>query len=116
MMKKLWLSLKILYLLPVLFLVGCTSKAIPTASPVPPTPIPSPLPTDTPIPTTTPTITPTHEPLYLSHCHSGSQGIQPAVAGSLHALVSSPADKWFLGLALDNEPLHPRIGRRNRTS
>jgi len=63
--KKLLLSLKIPYMLPLLLLVGCTMKAIPTASPVPPTLIPSPLPTDTPIPTTTPTITPTHEPLYL---------------------------------------------------
>ena len=65
-MKKLWLSIKILYVLPVLILVGCTSKVIPTASPVPPTSIPSPQPTDTPIPTITPTITPTHEPLYLA--------------------------------------------------
>ena len=64
-MKKLLLSLKIPYMLPLLLLVGCTMKAIPTASPVPPTEIPSPLPTDTPIPTATPTITPTHEPLYL---------------------------------------------------
>jgi hypothetical protein len=64
-MKKLLLSLKILYLLPLL-LVGCTAKATPTASPVPPTQIPSPLPTDTPVPTTTPTITPTPKPLYLS--------------------------------------------------
>jgi hypothetical protein len=66
MIKKLWLSLKIPSLLPLLLMVGCTSKAIPTASPVPPTPIPSPLLTDTPIPTPTPTITTTHEPLYLA--------------------------------------------------
>ena len=64
-MKKILLSLKIAYLLPAMVLVGCTSKATFTASPVPPTPIPSPLPSDTPIPTIARTVTPTHEPLYL---------------------------------------------------
>ena len=96
-MKKLWLSIKILYVLPVLILVGCTSKVIPTASPVPPTSIPSPQPTDTPIPTITPTITPTHEPLYLATATAVPKASSPLLLVHYMPWYQAPPISSFWG-------------------
>jgi hypothetical protein len=120
MMKKLWLSLKIPFLLPLLFLVGCTSKAIPTASPLPPTPIPSPLPSDTPVPTATPTITPTHEPLYLTTATAVPKASSPLLLVHYmpwyQALPISGSWGWHWTMNHYNPELEDETGHREIAS
>lgn len=76
-MEKIAKLLKIMFLIPLFILVGCSRKVVPTATLIPPTLTPSPRATDTPVPTNTQTDTPTYLPLYSTTATTVPEGSRP---------------------------------------